>query len=805
MQDPSATTPSRRFQFHACLGRGSYGEVYRATMSSAGGVRSEVAVKILRRDIDPGSDAVKRLRDEGRLLGAVRHPAILKVHDLVLLDDRVGLVTEFVEGDDLDNCITAEPPVPLRVLLSVVGEVASALDVAWNSHAPGGGDVIHLVHRDVKPANVRVGRHGEVKLLDFGIARAANVGREARTASNSMVGSSAYMAPERFHDDDVKPPSDVYSLGCLLFEGMTQRRYFHDREFKSIYGTMLSAEKYAAHLDDELRRIADRPVGVQDLVRRMLAADPVTRPTASEVARLCEDLAEDISGPSLKRWCRNRAWPTPPEVKGSLTGQELEAASFVSGPLPPSRAPAATPTPLPPPSPAALPPAPGLDALSAPGLLGAPDLLGGLGGLGAPDLDPFAVPEPAIRRPHRSPSPTMVPVDPTATNIEPAPPRPTPRSTPVPPTPELPPDEAPQGGMLPPSTVKAPGFAPGSEVEARPLTITPGIPPRKITPGPPPIRSSAAPSPAATPAPPVPRDGPPSIAPPAMLSEKPPPVREAAPPPAPAIASRVPAPVPPAPAPPATMTPPPSAVPTVAPPSDAGPDADGWLGATPAPAPEPIPGVFDERSAEGALDPDDEWEREIAAMQARKRQRSIMLGVGAVAVLGLGLLLGLGTVLGSAMLGSALPDLPDTTAEAGADEEAVKPEPEAPPEPEPEPEPTPEPAAAPEPEPEPEPAPVAPKPKPKPAAPKGPSPKSLADQGWAKVNSDPERALTLFRKALSIDADFVDGNYGLGYALLQLQRNAEAKPYLCKAKALGNTETRRDVESLLSNNGLTCP
>ena len=76
----------RRFLIHSCLGRGGFGEVYRATMTSTGGVRTEVAIKILRADIDPGSDSVKRLRDEGRLLGALSHPAILKVHDLVLLE-----------------------------------------------------------------------------------------------------------------------------------------------------------------------------------------------------------------------------------------------------------------------------------------------------------------------------------------------------------------------------------------------------------------------------------------------------------------------------------------------------------------------------------------------------------------------------------------------------------------------------------------------------------------------------------------------------------------------------------------------
>ena len=99
-----AGSERRTFQIHACLGRGGFGEVYRATMESAGGVTSEVAIKVLRADINPGSDSVKRLRDEGRLLGKLSHPSIVKVHDLVVLDGRVSLVTEYIDGQDLDQC-----------------------------------------------------------------------------------------------------------------------------------------------------------------------------------------------------------------------------------------------------------------------------------------------------------------------------------------------------------------------------------------------------------------------------------------------------------------------------------------------------------------------------------------------------------------------------------------------------------------------------------------------------------------------------------------------------------------------------
>ncbi|MBT3224140.1 MAG: serine/threonine protein kinase, partial [Proteobacteria bacterium] len=173
--DPSEASSGllqkREFSFQRCLGSGGFGEVYLATMTSSGGVETDVAVKVLHGGLDPRSQAVQRLRDEGRLLGVLNHPAILRVTDLVLLEGRIALVTEYVEGADLDECFGAHPPLPPRALLEVIGRVADALHSAFNTTSAN-GTPLELIHRDIKPANIRLGRHGDVKLLDFGIARA---------------------------------------------------------------------------------------------------------------------------------------------------------------------------------------------------------------------------------------------------------------------------------------------------------------------------------------------------------------------------------------------------------------------------------------------------------------------------------------------------------------------------------------------------------------------------------------------------------------------------------------------------------
>ncbi len=98
----------RSFRIETCLGRGGFGEVYKAVEEKDGGLESEVALKVLRSGLDPAGQAVHRLRDEARLLARLNHPTILKVFDLVVLNDRVSLVAEYVEGQDFEQCMKAD-------------------------------------------------------------------------------------------------------------------------------------------------------------------------------------------------------------------------------------------------------------------------------------------------------------------------------------------------------------------------------------------------------------------------------------------------------------------------------------------------------------------------------------------------------------------------------------------------------------------------------------------------------------------------------------------------------------------------
>jgi eukaryotic-like serine/threonine-protein kinase len=325
---------TRRFVLHRCIGRGGYGEVYEANMVSSGGLSTRVAVKLLRSDIDPRSDAVHRIRDEAHVLALLEHPSILRVIDLVVLEGRVGLVTELVVGGDLTEHCRAEKRMPVKALFECVGMLAEALQAARETTGADGVP-LDLVHRDIKPSNIRLGLHGNVKLLDFGIARTATGDREARTASNMVVGSLPYMAPERFVEKGAGHATDIFGLGATLFEGLTGSRFYPDGMIRQVSSMALEQGKYMAFLSDRMRRLPQLPRDAMHLVEDMLQFDPYRRPDAAAVVARCHDLEPMLKGPGLRAWSTGHVWPEPPEEDGDLVGMTVpESMAGLDGPRP---------------------------------------------------------------------------------------------------------------------------------------------------------------------------------------------------------------------------------------------------------------------------------------------------------------------------------------------------------------------------------------------------------------------------------------------------------------------------------------
>ncbi|MFF8612211.1 PQQ-binding-like beta-propeller repeat protein [Streptomyces sp. NPDC015350] len=322
-----------RYELVAFIGRGGMGEVWEGHDRV---IERRVAVKLLphnRRDTF-GAELFFR---EARTAGGLSHPGVVTVFDLGQDDDgTLYLVMEFLTGRDLDTVLREDgvPDVPTAV--DWVAQTASALQAA---HAAG------VVHRDLKPANLMLTPTGQIKVLDFGIARYI----ASTHKSSKVIGTLAYMPPERFAERPADTRSDLYSLGCLFHELLTGSSPFNATDPVSLM---------AAHLntvpEPPGRTRAGIPAALDDLVTALLAKDPDDRPaTAVEVRRrLAECLAPDpVPAPAPD------PAPGPDPVPQSVTAPDLPCTGSkptVTTPVTdtaPSRAPVVEPAADPPKSP----------------------------------------------------------------------------------------------------------------------------------------------------------------------------------------------------------------------------------------------------------------------------------------------------------------------------------------------------------------------------------------------------------------------------------------------------------------------
>ncbi|MEO0603254.1 MAG: protein kinase [Myxococcota bacterium] len=316
----------RPFDLVGTLRRSSFGDVYLAMLHPPVGPPEQVAVQLLARRIPPDPDTVAALHAEAERLTELDHPFVLAPREVTEIDERIALVSPYLEGAELGACLQGESRLPRSALLEVGERVAGALDAVWSQ--------LGLVHRDVRPPNIRIGVMGEVRLVDFGVAR--------RARSDVMVGTIAYLAPERFDPDhELDTASDVFSLGCVLYEGFTGSRTFDRVDTARMFELASDASAYHAFLHTRLGAL--RPGRAADLIAATLAHDPTERPSAAEVAWACASIAAEWpEAISLRAWCRDRRWPRPgpPPTKGML-----EAATSKTVAPPPVRGPAGRPSP----------------------------------------------------------------------------------------------------------------------------------------------------------------------------------------------------------------------------------------------------------------------------------------------------------------------------------------------------------------------------------------------------------------------------------------------------------------------------
>src|SRR5579883_750569 len=301
---PDALTRHPRYRLLGVLGEGGMGVVYKAVHRVLDRV---LALKVLHRRFTDHPDFIERFRQEARALALLSHPHIALAHDAEQAGDLHFLVMEYLPGLSLDRVVAQRGPLPVAEACDYVRQAALGVQHAFE-HG--------LIHCDIKPQNLMRTPAGQIKVLDFGLARLARESGEEATPlpSGTFAGTPDYIAPEQArapHTADAR--ADVYSLGCTLYFLLTGRPPFPE-------GSALA--KLLSHQDRPPPSLnasrAEVPAALVEFVERMLAKDPAGRPTsaadvASQLATfagLADTLplpAEPPALPPRKRW--RRTWP----------------------------------------------------------------------------------------------------------------------------------------------------------------------------------------------------------------------------------------------------------------------------------------------------------------------------------------------------------------------------------------------------------------------------------------------------------------------------------------------------------------
>jgi serine/threonine protein kinase len=227
------------YRVQELLGEGGMGVVYKALDTR---LDRPVALKFLSEQYSREPQALERFRQEARAASALNHPQICTIYDIGEHNGQPFIVMEYLEGESLKDRIP-RGPLPTDQLLDISIQISGALEAA---HAKG------IIHRDIKPGNLFLTKHGQVKILDFGLAKLAprdvgmsestTLGSSARTTAGTVVGTVAYMSPEQARAEDVDPRSDLFSVGVVLYEMATGQQAFAGPSVAVVFDSLLNRD-----------------------------------------------------------------------------------------------------------------------------------------------------------------------------------------------------------------------------------------------------------------------------------------------------------------------------------------------------------------------------------------------------------------------------------------------------------------------------------------------------------------------------------------------------------------------------------
>jgi serine/threonine protein kinase len=302
-----------RYEVLGKLGSGAFGEVYRARDTVLG---REVAIKRIRLDVfaEPTQleEVNKRVLREAQVASQLRHPNVVTTHDIVSAPTMSFIVMELVTGETLAKLLQSKGRLSLMETLDFLSQVAAALDYAHKNH---------VVHRDVKPANIMIEPSGHVKVMDFGIAKLDS--GQNLTATGNIVGTPNYMSPEQARGEKVDGRSDLFSLGCILYECLSGEKAFKGDSVTAVLLKVLSEEPKPVDFAG-----IGLPAELGPVLKRALAKSASARfGTGAELIEAARGVVASAAAPAtLGAIERKPTAAEPPPIPPTVRRAEAEAA-----------------------------------------------------------------------------------------------------------------------------------------------------------------------------------------------------------------------------------------------------------------------------------------------------------------------------------------------------------------------------------------------------------------------------------------------------------------------------------------------
>lgn len=290
-----------RYELHGEIAAGGMATVHLGRLVGPVGFTRRVAIKRLHPQFAKDPEFVAMFMDEAKLAARIQHPNVVQTLDVVLDDGELFLILDFVDGVPLSQLLkSSDGGLPPRLAVGVVSGICAGLHAAHEA-CGSKGEALGIVHRDVSPQNVLVGRDGVARVLDFGVAKA--VSRAHTTREGQIKGKLAYMSPEQVRAGSVDRRADVYAAGVVLWEALAGRRLFTADDqagvvLKVVEGTLEPPSRYNVRVPEEL----------DALVMRALARTPDERfDTAQDMAAALEHEVPPATLREIAAWVVARA------------------------------------------------------------------------------------------------------------------------------------------------------------------------------------------------------------------------------------------------------------------------------------------------------------------------------------------------------------------------------------------------------------------------------------------------------------------------------------------------------------------